>query len=88
MRETHRCPKCKHGEVLFVSQLADRDDRDAIRPLVLHVVEFDWRADMEFGKIQAYACRKCGFTELYSSDVAAIPLDKLPAGSKVLKAKE
>jgi len=88
MRETHRCPKCRHGEVLFVPQLADRDDRDIIRPLVIHVVEFDWRPDMEFGRLQAYVCRKCGFTELYTFDAGAIPLEKLPPGSKMLKAKE
>jgi predicted nucleic-acid-binding Zn-ribbon protein len=87
MRETHRCPKCKHGEVLFVPQLADRDDRDIIRPLVLHVQEFDWKADLEYGKLQAYVCRQCGFTELYTSDAASIPVNKLPAGSQVLKAK-
>jgi predicted nucleic-acid-binding Zn-ribbon protein len=88
MRDTHRCPKCKHGEVLFVSQLADRDDRDIVRPLVLHVLEYDWKADVELGKLQAYVCRKCGFTELYAADVGAIPLGKLPPGSKVVKAKE
>jgi predicted nucleic-acid-binding Zn-ribbon protein len=87
MRETHRCPKCHHGEVLFVPQLADRDDRDIIRPLVLHVVEFDWKDDVEFGKIQAYVCRKCGFTELYTAEITSIPLDKVPAGWKLLKAK-
>jgi len=87
MRETQRCPKCKHGEVLFVPQLADRDDRDVIRPLVLHVVEYGWREDKEFGKLQAYVCRKCGFTELYSAEVDGIPEDKLPAGWKLLRAK-
>jgi len=88
MRDSHRCPKCQHGEVLFVPQLADRDDRDVIRPLVLHVQEFDWRPEMEFGRIQAYVCRKCGFTELYTAEVSSIPLDRVPPGWKVLKAKE
>jgi predicted nucleic-acid-binding Zn-ribbon protein len=88
MRETHRCPKCSHGEILFVPQLADRDDRDVVRPLVLHVLEYDWKPEMELGRLQAYVCRKCGFTELYTAEVASIPLGKLPPGSKVLKAKE
>jgi predicted nucleic-acid-binding Zn-ribbon protein len=88
MRETHRCTKCKHGEILFVPQIADRDDKDKIRPLVLHVLEFDWRPEMEFGRLQAYVCRKCGFTELYTSEPAAIPLDRVPKGWKILKAKE
>jgi len=87
MRESHKCTKCHHGEVLFVSQLADRDDRDVVRPLVLHVLEFGWKDDTELGRLQAYVCRKCGFTELYTAEVGSIPIDKLPTGSKVLKAK-
>jgi hypothetical protein len=43
---------------------------------------------MEFGRIQAYVCRKCGFTELYTAEVSSIPLDRVPPGWKVLKAKE
>jgi predicted nucleic-acid-binding Zn-ribbon protein len=87
MRDSHTCPKCQHGEVLFVPQLADRDDRDVVRPLVLHVLEYGWKEDAEFGRLQAYVCRKCGFTELYTQDVGSIPIHKLPQGSKVLKAK-
>ncbi len=81
-----RCPKCQHGEVLFVPQLADRDDANEIRPLVVHVVEFDWRDDAEFGKIQAYVCRKCGFTELYTHDAGTLPAEKIP-GARILKAR-
>jgi predicted nucleic-acid-binding Zn-ribbon protein len=86
MRATHRCPKCQHTEVLFVPQLADRDDDDRIRPLVVHVVEYDWREDAEFGRLQAYVCRSCGYTELYTEKAALLPLEKIP-GAKILKAK-
>jgi hypothetical protein len=51
---------------LFVPQIADRDDDLNVKPLVFHVVEFDWRDDQEFGRLQACICRKCGFTELYT----------------------
>jgi predicted nucleic-acid-binding Zn-ribbon protein len=89
MRKTHRCPKCQHGEVLFVPQLADRDDKDRIRPLVVHVVEYDWREDVEFGRLQAYVCRACGYTELHTElhteKGLPIPVEKIP-GAKVLKA--
>jgi predicted nucleic-acid-binding Zn-ribbon protein len=27
------------------------------------------------GRVQAYVCRACGFTELYTADVADIPID-------------
>jgi predicted nucleic-acid-binding Zn-ribbon protein len=86
MRTVHRCPKCNHGEILFIPQIADRDDADKIRPLVAHVVEYGWRDDAEFGQIQAYICRGCGFTELYTKDAKALPVEKIP-GAKLLKAK-
>lgn len=85
MRKTHRCPKCQHGEVLFIPQLADRDDKDRIRPLVVHVVEYDWREDHEFGRLQAYVCRACDYTELYTEKAGSLPVDKIP-GAKILKA--
>jgi hypothetical protein len=86
MRTSHRCPKCSHNEILFVPQLADRDDARNIRPLVVHVLEFDWRDDAEFGRIQAYVCRQCGFTELYTTEPQALPVDKIP-GAKLLTGK-
>lgn len=86
MRTSHVCPKCQHKEILFVPQLADRDDESKIRPLVVHVVEFDWREDAEFGRLQAYVCRKCGYTELYTTEPQALAVDKIP-GAKLLKGK-
>jgi len=65
MRSSHVCPKCQHREILFVPQVADRDDQDMVRPLVLHVKHLDWK-DVEVGTLQAYVCRGCGFTELYT----------------------
>jgi hypothetical protein len=53
--------------------------------MVVHVVEFDWRADMEFGRIQAYICRKCGFTELYTAGAEKLPVEKIP-GARIFKA--
>lgn len=87
VRTSHRCPKCNNDEVLFVPQLADRDDKLHIKPLMVHVVEFDWRHDMEFGQIQAYICRGCGFTELYTSGAEKLPVDKIP-GARIYKAEK
>ncbi len=85
MRASHTCPKCKHPEVLFVPTVADRDDRDNVRPLSLHVHHLDWK-DIEMGTLQAYVCRSCGYTELYTAGAASLPVDKLP-GAKLLQAK-
>jgi predicted nucleic-acid-binding Zn-ribbon protein len=83
MKSTHTCPKCKHNEILFLPQIADRDDKFVVRPLVVHVVHYDWRDDMEMGKIQAYVCRGCGYTEMYTVEAASLPVDKIP-GAKLL----
>jgi predicted nucleic-acid-binding Zn-ribbon protein len=85
MRSSHVCPKCGHREIVFVPRVADRDDRDKVRPLVLHVEHYDWKDD-EMGALQAYVCRGCGYTELYTAHAGAIPVDKIP-GARVLRAK-
>lgn len=87
MRTTHTCPKCKHEELLFLSQLADCDDDDDVRPLSAHVVHFGWKDDLEVGKLQAYVCRACGYTELYMKESGAIPWEKVP-GAKLLTPKD
>jgi predicted nucleic-acid-binding Zn-ribbon protein len=84
MRKRAICPKCDHDEILFLPQIADRDDDDVVRPLVVHVVHYDWKDDLEMGKLSAYVCRKCGFTEMYTKDAANLPVDKIP-GARILK---
>jgi predicted nucleic-acid-binding Zn-ribbon protein len=83
MRTSHVCPKCGHREILFVPRVADRDDSDRVRPLVLHVTHLDWK-DIEVGAIQAYVCRSCGYTELYTAHADVLTEEQLP-GSKVLR---
>jgi predicted nucleic-acid-binding Zn-ribbon protein len=84
MRTTHTCPKCQHPEVIFFKQIADRDDDDRVRPIVMHVVHFSWRDDIELGQVQAYVCRSCGYTELYTAGASEMKIDKIP-GAKILK---
>jgi predicted nucleic-acid-binding Zn-ribbon protein len=86
MRTAQTCPKCGHREILFVPSIADRDDRDTVRPLVLHVTHYDWKDDAEIGRIQAYVCRGCGYTELYTARAKELPVDKIP-GATILRAK-
>ncbi len=87
MRKSHICPKCGHNEIIFLPQLADRDDKDVVRPLVVHVVHYDWKDDMEVGRLQAYVCRSCGYTELYTCEPAHIPIKKIP-GAQLLIGKK
>ena len=85
MRTSHVCPKCGHREILFVPHIADRDDRDIVRPLVLFVKHHDYKDD-EIGTVQAYVCRACTYTELYTAHADTIPAEKIP-GAKILRAK-
>jgi len=39
---------------------------------------------MEFGQIQAYICRACGFTELYTSGADKLQAAKIP-GARIFK---
>jgi len=86
MRKTFTCPKCANTEILFFPWIADRDDQDSVRPLSIFVRHFDWKDDLESGKLQAYVCSACGYTELYTTDPAKIPMAKIP-GAKVLRKK-
>jgi predicted nucleic-acid-binding Zn-ribbon protein len=83
MRTTHTCPKCSHKEVIFLPQIADRDDDDDVKPLSAHVVHFDWKDDVEVGRMQAYVCHNCGYTELYTNEARQLPWQKVP-GAKLL----
>ena len=87
MKRTNTCPKCRHNEILFLPQIADRDDKFNVRPLVVHVVHYDWRDDMEMGKIQAYVCRGCGYTELYTASAGSLPVDKIPGAQLLVSPK-
>jgi predicted nucleic-acid-binding Zn-ribbon protein len=86
MRSTHVCPKCAHREILFVPRLADRDDDDRVRPLVLHVTHLDWK-DVETGTLQAYVCRGCGYTELYTENPGSLAVEHIP-DSRILRPKD
>jgi hypothetical protein len=69
-----------------VPRIADRDDRDDVRPLALFVKHHDWKDD-ELGELQAYVCRGCGYTEIYTAHVETLPVNKIP-GAQVLTPKK
>jgi hypothetical protein len=81
MRDSHQCPKCHHGEVLYLPELTDQ----AEAPAALHAVvrHHLFRGPSRWGRLTAYICRACGYTELYTESPAAIPIDQVP-GAAVL----
>jgi predicted nucleic-acid-binding Zn-ribbon protein len=90
MRTSHRCQKCDRSEIVYVPRILDRAGGET-HPLALWVgvrrrteggkekLEYD----APFGQLEAYVCRRCGFTELYVADVERLKLEDLP-GATVL----
>lgn len=81
MRQTNRCPKCGHGEVLHVPEVVDSNsDRMALAkdgglffPYAL------------IGPFEAFVCRRCGYAELYVQNPGSISVDQI-MGARVLTA--
>jgi predicted nucleic-acid-binding Zn-ribbon protein len=80
MRNTHRCPKCQHGSVLFVPRLRDSD----FDTMMLES-KAEWLAKREIGVFEAWICRECGFTEFYVRNASAIDPAAIE-GAKVFSA--
>ena len=86
MRETQSCPKCGHPEVLFLPALSDQGDGDPASLYAVVKLHVFWGTE-RWGKLQAYICERCGYTELYTEDPGSIPIARVP-GAKRLKKKE
>ena len=91
MRSSHRCPKCTGTDLLHARQVADHvgegyahhDHREPRKDAVdgdgatrfriarvLHEGSYG-----SAGRVEAWVCRGCGFTELYTVDPDRIPVD-------------
>jgi predicted nucleic-acid-binding Zn-ribbon protein len=91
MRTSHRCPKCAGAELLHARQVADHvgeayshhDDREPRMDAVdrdtttrFRIARIQHKGSYaSAGRVEAWVCRTCGFTELYTVDVAKIPID-------------
>lgn len=70
MRASLRCPKCQHGEIVVLRHVAG----DQVY-LAREGIGDDARTWRRTAPREAYVCRACGYTEYYTRDVAAIPVD-------------
>ena len=77
MRDSHRCPKCQHGEILLLKRVAGelvymtRGAAPAPSGVPQPAAEAWRRATPR----EAYICRACGYTEYYTLDLDSIPVD-------------
>ncbi|MCB9554537.1 MAG: hypothetical protein H6707_00440 [Deltaproteobacteria bacterium] len=81
MKRSHTCPKCHHGEVLYIREVNDEMESRSARWRLARVKQSErgllgdrtW-INM-YGLVEAYVCRACGYTEFYTRDAAEIPVD-------------
>ena len=73
MKQSQRCPKCGHNRLLYVARVADQMQRGA-NPYVGAVLACTG-SGFATGELEAAACRRCGYVELYLKDPSTIPID-------------
>ncbi len=74
MKQSTTCPKCHHDVLLHVREVTDLGHywRPAAWFLATTV---EGKKSVPHGQVEAFACRRCGFTEFYTQGVAEIPVD-------------
>ncbi len=83
MRRTHTCPKCQNERILHLSRIDQQVDqygqieawRIARVPQPIEGFPLPGGEPVVTGVVQAYICKACGYTELYTRDPEAIPVD-------------
>jgi predicted nucleic-acid-binding Zn-ribbon protein len=75
VRNSRRCLKCQHGEVLRLKRVAGElvyMTRPAGQAQAGPEAAMTWRRATPR---EAYICRACGYTEYYTLDLESIPVD-------------
>lgn len=79
MRDSRRCPKCQHSEILLLKRVAGelvymaRGPGAQTAPAgVPQPPPVTWRRATPR---EAYICRACGYTEYYTLELESIPVD-------------
>ena len=72
------CPKCASKDVMAGVEVRD-DGRNGSHPLLVVVEEPEpskhaaiWIQAQSTGELQAWICASCGYTELYTDNLAAL----------------
>ena len=81
MRSKLLCPKCGHNHILLVTAVPDSKEV-GVSPGYLNITVVAEKERFlsnktlgRAGHVQAAVCKHCGFTELYTHDPSAIPID-------------
>ncbi|ETK30900.1 hypothetical protein [Microbispora corallina] len=72
------CPKCSSTAIMQGVEVRDRGEHNP-QPLRVHVTEpepakhgFIWFQGGSDGVVRAWICASCGYTELYTDNLAAL----------------
>lgn len=79
MRDRHICPKCQHNHILLAVMVPDVDET-GIQSMHVATVKVGegWLGGAKLGRagrLEATVCRRCGYTELYTTSPEQIPID-------------
>jgi len=81
MREHVRCPKCQHNRILAIASVPDTGEFSteirafSIATAVVGSTFFGNDKLKTVGEVSAAVCRRCGYTELYTTAPDQIPID-------------
>ena len=59
MRQSLRCPKCRHTEILHLPRLMTNSNPQGD---LMALETFGWKGGTSYGVVEAYICAECGYT--------------------------
>jgi predicted nucleic-acid-binding Zn-ribbon protein len=65
MKASGTCPKCESSDILHYDQVDDLGMLNSVEPMALNHTKWTGKP---VGRLEAYVCRGCGFTEFYCAD--------------------
>jgi len=82
MKDSRICPKCRHNEIIHLTEVNDEMEDRSARWRLARIKEKEtgflgqsktW-VNM-YGLVEACICRSCGYTEFYTQKPESIPID-------------
>jgi predicted nucleic-acid-binding Zn-ribbon protein len=66
MKASSVCPKCSSVDIAHYEKVDDLGMLNSVEPMALSHTK--WVGKPE-GRLEAFVCRRCGFTEFYCTDL-------------------
>ena len=75
MKKSNRCPKCEGTDIAHADTVADKNAIGGPSNMSLGVGikrKGLLAKEVPWGQLEAFACKGCGYTELYVTDLASL----------------